>query len=130
MKSVWRGAARLVTGALVTAFVAACGGNPVGPTPAAALSAIALNPAVVAGTNVVGVTVTLSSGAPSAGARVALSSSDGAVAPVPPEIIIAGGQTSGTASFTTGQVTTSRSVTITASYRGVSQLATLQVTPP
>src|SRR5690606_19360078 len=48
---------------------------------------------------------------------------------VPPEIIIAGGQTSGTASFTTGHVTTNRSVTITASYLGVSQLATLQITP-
>ncbi len=111
----------------VLALVPACK-SPTGPELPAALAQISVNPTAVVGGNPVQLVATLSAAAPAIGARIALSSSDGA-APVPSSLVIAGGTTSGSVTFATVQVTANRSATLTASYLGVSQLVTLQITP-
>jgi hypothetical protein len=109
------------------ALVPACE-SPTGPEPPASLAALSVNPASVVGGNVVQVVATLSAAAPAPGARVELSSSD-ASAPVPSSLLIAEGGTSGSVTFTTLPVAANRSVTVSGSYRGVSQSVSLQITP-
>ncbi|MGE0461107.1 MAG: hypothetical protein AB7Q16_07035 [Vicinamibacterales bacterium] len=133
-------ARRLGSGLAAAALMAAaCGGGggsstPTAPTPppvtpAAALASVSVTPASVVGTNSVQVSASLSAAAPSGGATVALSSSDTAVAPVPAGISIPAGSTSGSQSFTTAHVTADNNVTITGTFSGASQTATLLITP-
>jgi len=95
-----------------------------------ALSSLTLNPSSVTGGNSSTGVVTLSGPAPGDGAVVSLSSSDTAVAGVPPSVTVPAGSTTGAFTVTTGAVAASTSVTISASYGTVSQTTSLTVTPP
>ena len=93
------------------------------------LTSVGLNPpSVLSGSSSQG-TVTLFSGAPTGGAVVTLTSSNTAVATVPASITIAAGSTTGTFSVATAGVSVATNVTITASYGGATQTATLTVSP-
>ncbi len=98
-------------------------------TPPITLSSLALNPTSVTGGSSSQGTATLSGGAPSGGAVVALSSSDTTVATVPASVTVAAGATSATFTVTTSAVGALTSVTITASYNAASKTATLSVQP-
>jgi len=94
-------------------------------SPASTLSALSLNPSSVrGGTASIGI-VTLSEAAPTGGAEVRLSSSDPAVAIVPPSVTVPAGATSANLSVSTSLVTTATSVTIQAANLS----AILNVTP-
>lgn len=82
---------------------------------------------VTAGDNVQG-TVSLNGRAPLGGITVSLGTSDLA-AQVPPSVTIAQGKVSTQFTFSTGPVSTARTVTITAQARGSSQTAALEVDP-
>ena len=97
--------------------------------PNLSLTSLTLNPAsVIGGTQSSTGTVTLSGSAPVGGAQVALSSSSGA-ASVPGSVTVPAGATSATFTVSTSGVTVSTQVIISASF-GVTQTATLTVTPP
>src|SRR5215211_753601 len=100
---------------------------PLLPPGSAALSALTLSPTKVVGGNSVQGVVTLTSGAPSGGAIVTLSSSNTAAATVPASVTVAAGATSATFTIPTQTVAASTSVTISAAYGGVSKTATLTV---
>jgi hypothetical protein len=100
------------------------------PAPTATLSSISVSPSsVTGGTGSTG-TVTLSSGAPSGGAVVSLTSSNTAAANVPASVTIAAGATTATFAATTSSVAASTPVTISAVYSGVTRTTTLTVNPP
>ena len=100
------------------------------PAPTATLSSISVSPSsVTGGTGSTG-TVTLSSGAPSGGAVVSLTSSNTAAANVPASVTIATGATTATFAATTSSVASSTAVTITATYAGVTRTTILTVNPP
>ncbi len=99
------------------------------PTPSAVLSSLTLNPTSVTGGAPVQGTVTLSGAAPSGGAVVMLTSSNGAVASVPPSVTVAAGATSASFGVTTSAVSTSTSVTISGTYNGTTRNAVLTVAP-
>src|SRR3984893_1491290 len=92
------------------------------------LSALSLNPTSVTGGNSPTGTVTFSGVAP-AGAQVSLSSSDTSVARAPSSVTISAGATGAPFAISTSAVTTSTSVTISATYGGVTKTAVLTVTP-
>jgi FG-GAP-like repeat len=96
---------------------------------AGSLSTLTLNPSTVTGGTSATGTVTLSGSAPSAGAVVNLSSSNTGVATVPASVTVPGGNTSATFPVTTGPVGTVIPVTISGSYNGNTQSATLTVNP-
>src|SRR5260221_2186299 len=99
------------------------------PTPSATLSSLTLNPtSVVGGVQSSTGTVTLSSPAPAGGAQVALASDSGA-ATLPSSVTVSPGATSATFTVNTTPVTGSTSATISGSYGGVMQIASLMVTP-
>jgi hypothetical protein len=102
--------------------------NPDQPPPAS-LSSLALNPASVVGGNTSQGTVTLTAAAPSAGAVVALSSGNTAVATVPASVTVPGGATSASFTVTSKVVTASAPVTLGATYSSVTRSATLTVNP-
>ncbi len=93
------------------------------------LSSLGVDPTSVVGGNASQSAVTLTSGAPSGGAVIALSSSNGAVASVPPSVVISAGVTSIAFNATTSPVTANTSVIISATWNGVTRTATLTVTP-
>jgi hypothetical protein len=96
-----------------------------------AVSSLALNPTSVIGGplgNSTG-TVTLNGPAPAGGAQVALSSSD-AAASVPSSVTVPAGATTATFNVTTGVVVTTTNATISASYKGSSRSANLEVRSP
>jgi len=96
-----------------------------------AVSDLALNPSSVVGGPLVGGstgTVTLNGPAPAGGAQVALSSNSGA-ASVPSSVTIPAGATSANFSVSTAVVLSTTNATITASYKGSSRNANLQVRP-
>jgi hypothetical protein len=110
------------------------GGNNVTPTTpvqsSPTLASVTVNPSsVVSGSSSIG-TVTLSAAAPSGGASVALSSSNAAVATVPANVLVPAGSTSATFAVPTAAVTASTTLSISASYAGVTQSGSLTVTPP
>src|SRR5207249_2594308 len=74
-------------------------------------------------------TVTLSGPAPAGGAAVTLTSSSTSTATVPASVTVAAGASSATFTVTTNAVTTSTRDTISASYAGVTQTASLTVVP-
>ena len=97
---------------------------------AMAAPGINLNPSTVNGGQVTtSNTVTLSVPAPASGAVVTLTSSNPAAAAVPASITVPSGAVTGTFSITTTAVTAPTGVTISASYSGLSQSATLTVMP-
>src|SRR5713226_2498422 len=98
-------------------------------TGAPTLSSVAVNPASVTGGNPSTGTVTLSGPAPSGGAVVSLSSSDLSASVPADGVTVPAGATSATFTVTTSPVATSTSVTISASYGGGTQTATLTVSP-
>jgi len=101
------------------------------PVPAApSLSSVTVTPAsVVGGTGATG-TVTLTAAAPTAGAIVALSSSNVTVASVPASVTVAAGALSASFAIGTTSVTASTPVTITGVFGGATRTATLSVNAP
>jgi hypothetical protein len=98
-------------------------------TTTASLSAVSVSPASVVGGTAAQGTITLTGGAPSGGAVVTLSSANPSVVSVPASVSLAAGASSATFAVNTSAVTANTSVTITATYGGVSRTATLTVTP-
>lgn len=110
-------------------FTAGAVSTPPPPPSPTSLSAVSVSPtSVVGGTTAKG-TITLTSGAPSGGALVSLSSANPSVAAVPSSVTVAAGASSVTFNITTSAVTANTSVGITATYNGVSRTTTLTVTP-
>jgi len=103
--------------------------TPQEPPPPATLSTMDLNPSTVVGGNGSWGTVVLSVGAPEGGAVVALSSSDPAVASVPPNVTVPANGFTGGFNILTSKVAATRSIVITASYNGSTRTGTLTVTP-
>jgi hypothetical protein len=93
------------------------------------LSSLRLNPTSVKGGTLSKGTLTLSGAAPRGGTTVQLASSNGAVATVPPSVLVAEGTTSASFTITTNTVTVTRKATISASLAGEKKNATLTVTP-
>ena len=94
----------------------------------AALSSLSVSPStIVSGQSGTG-TVTLTAAAPSGGAVVSLSSPN-AAASVPASVTVPQGATSATFSVTTGTVNTATSITLTASFNGLSQTTGITVNP-
>ncbi|MET0753293.1 MAG: hypothetical protein ABWZ66_07960, partial [Pyrinomonadaceae bacterium] len=97
------------------------------------ISSVTLSPSTVVGGGNIGVrvTVNLASGSPLEGARIMLSSSNPAVAPVP-RVIRTNfqGQLSAFGDIVTTTVSAPTQVTITATYGSSTQSAILTVTPP
>jgi len=95
-----------------------------------AVSLLPVNPASVVGGIVSQGTVTLSSAAPTGGITVSLSSGVPSAASVPDSVLVPAGSTSTTFTITTYPVASSTAVTITASYGAAMATAQLTVTPP
>jgi len=96
------------------------------PTPAA-LSSLSLNPtSVVGGVSSTG-TVTLTKAAPAGGATVSLFSSNAALAKVPASVLVPAGASSTNFVVTTVATRKTTSVTISASFAGITRTATLGV---
>jgi len=94
------------------------------------LDSLAVTPAsVVGGQSSTGI-VTLSGPAPGTGVTVTLSSTNPAVAGVPPSVTVGAGLSSASFSITTFVVASSTPVDIIASAGGATKTATLTVTPP
>jgi len=91
---------------------------------------LSLESASVAGGGMVNGAVTLGDPAPITGAVILLSSNDATIARLPSAITISSGLTAGDFTITTTAVNSARTVTISASYQGLMQLASLSVTPP
>lgn len=96
---------------------------------APSLASLEITPVRVTGGSSATGTVTLSSPAPAAGAEVALSSSDPAVAAVNVRVFVSGASSTGTFPISTAAVTSATTVTITASHGGVTRSATITVDP-
>ncbi|PWT97847.1 MAG: hypothetical protein C5B51_30530 [Terriglobia bacterium] len=101
-----------------------------GAPPASVLNGISVNPNVIASGQTATGTVTLSGPAGSGGAWISLSSSDSSVASILGGVMIPQGLTSATFPVIAGSVVNPTGVTLTASYLGVYQTATLTVNPP
>jgi hypothetical protein len=90
---------------------------------------LTLNPTSVNGGNPSTGEIILSAPAPSGGAVFSLSSNNTSVATVPPSVTIAAGLTTAVFQVTTMTTANSTSVTISASNSGITQTASLTVTP-
>ena len=99
----------------------------VNPQPAAALSALSLNPTSVRGGNSSVGTVTLTAPAPIGGLVVALSSSNSSKAAVPPTVTVLAGSTTATFNVTTVSVSRKIVVSISASRGGITKSASLAI---
>lgn len=97
--------------------------------PATTLAELVLAPTTVHGGETAKGTVTLGGPAPAGGASVSLSSSDGGVAKVPTIILVAAGSSSAGFEVSTKSLGSPTTVTISASYAGVTRTADLTVTP-
>jgi Carboxypeptidase regulatory-like domain len=100
------------------------------PPPTPTLSSLVLNPTSVNGGASSQGTVGLSGAAPPGGASVTLSSNNTSAATVPPSVPVSAGANSATFTVSTSQVSSSRSVVITASAGGTTRTATLTVNAP
>jgi hypothetical protein len=99
------------------------------PSPSPTLTSVTLNPDSVNGGSPSTGSVALNAPAPSGGTLVTLSSSNTAVAAVPASVNIPAGATGAVFTMSTSAVTTSTRITISASQAGVTQTASLTVTP-
>lgn len=97
------------------------------PIPAPAIASLTLNPSSVGGGSSALGTITLSGPAPASGAVVSLASSNGPIASVPMSAIVAAGTTSANFTISTNRMKTTRTVTISAVYRGLNKAAVLTV---
>jgi probable HAF family extracellular repeat protein len=97
---------------------------------AVSLSTAEITPGVVAGGKSTSLRVHLTSPAPSSDARVALTSSNPAVVPVPPTLDVISGGTTRVASLTPRVVAEPTRVELTARYGLVTRTVTLTVVPP
>jgi uncharacterized repeat protein (TIGR03803 family) len=104
--------------------------TPLTVTRGTTLASLTLNPPSVTGGQSATGTVTLSTAAPSGGTAVTLSSSNSSVGSVPSTVTVAAGATAASFTVITNAVTTSTSVTISGTYNGSTQSATLMVAPP
>ncbi len=105
---------------------------PLTVTPAAAgvvLQSVTISPSTIAGGTSTSAVVTLSGGAPTGGATVLLSSSNPAAAGVPASVIVGAGTTTAGFAISTTVVSATTSVTISATYAGVTRTATATITP-
>jgi hypothetical protein len=102
--------------------------TPQAPPASAVLTNLDINPTSVAGGDTSSGTVILSVGAPFGGAVVALSSSNPAVASVPPSVTVPETGFTGGFAISTAAVQATTSVVITASYNGSTRTGTLTVT--
>jgi hypothetical protein len=102
--------------------------EPGATSPTASITAVSVNPSSVVGGSSSQGTVTLTSGAPSGGMSVALTSSSSA-ASVPASLIVPAGATSASFTISTSGVTSTTSAVIGATSNGTSRTATLTVTP-
>jgi surface antigen len=93
------------------------------------LSSINISPTNAVSGATVQVTLALSAAAPSGGAVVTLSSSNSSAFPVPSSFTVPAGQTSASFSNQTGNVASTTSVTVTASYNGTSKVAQVGINP-
>jgi hypothetical protein len=100
----------------------------VNPPAASALGALSLSPTSVKGGGSVTGTVTLTAPAPPNGALVTLASSKPSLASVPSSVLVAGGTTTRSFTVTTSAARKNATVTISATYAGVTKTATLAVT--
>ena len=98
---------------------------PTGPT----LQSVTVSPPSVVGGSPTSGFVMLSSGAPSAGAVVSLTSSNPTVASVPASVTVGAGTTAVGFTVTTNSVSTNTPVVITATYDGVARTYTVNVNP-
>ncbi len=96
--------------------------------PTAALLAVSVSPSTVTSGNKATVTVNLSSGAPTGGAVVQLSTSNSAF-PIPASLTIAAGQSAGSIGVQAANVAASTPATITATYLSVSKTTSVTVSP-
>ena len=97
--------------------------------PTVSLSGIGVSPTAITSGQTTSVTVTLTNPAGTGGASVSLVSSNVSAAPVPTSVTVAQGSTSATVSLKAGTVSATTSVTLTASYAGVSKTAVMTVNP-
>jgi pimeloyl-ACP methyl ester carboxylesterase len=93
------------------------------------ISNFTISPSTITSGNTVNLSIALSAAAPMGGATVSLTSSSSTALPVTSPITIPAGQSAVGQSVSTGTVTTSTPVTVTASYNGSSKQATVTVTP-
>lgn len=91
------------------------------------LESVSLVPSSIGAGNTAAGQITLSNPAPSGGVLVSLSSTNPAVAPVPPTVAVAGGATTATFSVNTAAVELGTTLTILASYGEDTKTATLRV---
>src|SRR5262249_58647534 len=98
--------------------------------PPPTLSTMDTNPSSVVGGNTSTSTVVLSTPAPFGGALVSFSSSNPAVASVPPNATVPENSFTAMVTITTAAVQANTVVTITASYNGTTRTANLTVTLP
>ena len=103
---------------------------PGAPPPSGSLQNFVLSPTTVTGGGGGQGALVLSGAAPPGGAAISLSSSNAAVAAVPATTSIAEGATSTVFAVSTSAVSSATTVTISASYNGVTRTADLTVTPP
>lgn len=97
--------------------------------PPVTVAQVVLNPATVLGGSSSSATVTLTAAAPAGGAIVTVSSSNPSVAALPASITVAAGARSGEFLINASLVSTSTAVAINTSYAGITQTATLTITP-
>jgi hypothetical protein len=90
-----------------------------------AVSSVTLSPNTVTGGASSTATVTLQSAAPTGNAVVTLASSNTVLAVVPNSVVVPAGQTRATFTVNTAQVTSTATVSISASYQNVTKSATL-----
>ena len=103
--------------------------SPPAPATAVSLSSLTLNPTTVRGGDSSQGTVILSGAAPSGGVVVTLATSDSAMAMVPASVTVPAGQSSASFKVDTGRAASNTSVTVSAAYDGVTNAASLTVTP-
>lgn len=112
-----------------TARLSGCTVSSPPPPSGVAVSSLTLSQTTVVGGNPVTGTVTLSAAAPADGLVVSLTSSNAAVASVPPSVTVPAGATSANFTVTTTAVNDTQSATITATGGGASRSVTLSVVP-
>lgn len=96
--------------------------------PASALTSLSLNPSSVKGGQSTTATVTISFPAPAGGISVALADNSSAIT-TPSTVAVPQGATSAQVTVQTGNVSTTYTRSITATYKGVSKTANLTLTP-
>jgi len=93
------------------------------------VSSVTLSPSSLVGPGSSTATVTLASAAPTGNAVVSLASSNTVLAVVPSSVVVPAGQTSATFTVNAAQVTSTSTVTISATYQNATKSATLTINP-